>query len=127
MARGLQTLCYGASLMNPFRYGAFAIALTSHKLARWLVYLTAPLAGVGVVWLATESRAGLVLLIVAATGVAAGVRALRWPAERRMPLALAVAGFALASFLGGLRAWLFAARRKRLPMWEPTRRAALPD
>jgi hypothetical protein len=29
--------------------------------------------------------------------------------------------------VGGLRAWLLALRRRRLPMWEPTRRAAVPD
>ena len=63
MAQGLETLRYGASLMNPFRHGAFAFALASHKLARWLVYLGVPFAVIGIAWLALTSRAALVLLL----------------------------------------------------------------
>ena len=37
MARGLQTLWFKRHLLNPFRHGAFALMLASHKLARWLV------------------------------------------------------------------------------------------
>jgi cellulose synthase/poly-beta-1,6-N-acetylglucosamine synthase-like glycosyltransferase len=127
MAQGLETLRYGASLMNPFRHGAFAIALASHKLARWLVYLGVPFAVIGVAWLALTSRAALALLLAMVLGIAMGIAAMRWPAGRRVPLPFALAGFALASTLGGLRAWLLAMRRQRLPMWEPTRRAAIPE
>jgi len=127
MAQGLETLRYGASLMNPFRHGGFAIALASHKLARWLVYLRVPLAVVGLVWLALTSRAALVLLLAMVLGVAMGAAAMRWPEGKRVPLPFALAGFALASTLGGLRAWLLALRRQRLPMWEPTRRAAISE
>ncbi len=127
MAQGLETLRYGASLMNPWKHGAFAIALASHKLARWLVYVTAPLAVIGIAWLATESRVALVLFAALIVGFAAGVLAMRWPPLRRVPLPFAIAGFALASTLGGLQAWMLALRQRRLPMWEPTRRAALPD
>ena len=127
MAQGLETLRYGASLMNPFRHGAFAFALASHKLARWLVYLALPLAVIGIAWLALSSRVALALFIAMLAGIAMGVAAMRWPAGRRVPLPFALAGFALASTLGGLRAWMLAMRRKRLPMWEPTRRAAIPE
>ncbi|MEP7064410.1 MAG: glycosyltransferase [Gemmatimonadota bacterium] len=127
MAQGLETLLYGASLMNPFRHGGFALALVSHKLARWLVYLGVPFAVIGVGWLALTSRVALALFITMVIGFAMGMAAMRWPAERRVPLPFALAGFALASTLGGLRAWLLAFRRKRLPMWEPTRRAAIPE
>lgn len=127
MAQGLETLRYGASLMNPFRYGAFAFALASHKLARWLVYLTIPLAVIGIVWLALSSRVALALVFAIIAGISAGLAAMRWPEGRRVPLPIAVAGFALASILGGLSAWLLAMRSKRLPMWEPTRRAAIPE
>ena len=127
MAQGLETLRYGASLLNPFRHGAFALALASHKLARWLVYLGVPFAAIGIAWLAPTSRAALVLLIAMVLGIAMGILAMRWPAGRRVPLPFALAGFALASTLGGLRAWILAMRRQRLPMWEPTRRAVIPD
>ena len=127
MAQGLETLRYGASLMNPVRHGGFAFKLASHKLARWLVYLSAPLAVIGVAWLALSSRVALGLFAALVLGILLGIAAMRWPAGKRVPLPVAMAGFALASTVGGLRAWMLAARRKRLPMWEPTRRAALPD
>jgi len=127
MLRGLQTLRYGASLMNPLRYGAFAFALASHKLARWLVYLGVPFAVAGIAWLALTSRVALLLLLAMIVGSAAGLIAMRWPAGRRVPLPFAVAGFALASTLGGISAWLLAMRGERKPMWEPTRRAAIPE
>ncbi|MEO7040233.1 MAG: glycosyltransferase [Gemmatimonadaceae bacterium] len=127
MAQGLETLRYGASLLNPIRYGAFAFALASHKLARWLVYLSIPLAIVGIVWLALSSRVALALVFAIIAGISAGLAAMRWPEGHRVPLPIAVAGFALASTLGGLSAWILAMRSKRLPMWEPTRRAAIPE
>jgi cellulose synthase/poly-beta-1,6-N-acetylglucosamine synthase-like glycosyltransferase len=37
LLRGLTTLGRFAHLLNPFRYGLFAVQLASHKLARWLV------------------------------------------------------------------------------------------
>jgi cellulose synthase/poly-beta-1,6-N-acetylglucosamine synthase-like glycosyltransferase len=127
MTQGLQTLAYGASLMNPFRHGTFAFALASHKLARWLVYPCSPLAVIGIAWLALTSRIALALLVAMVLGILAGVAAMRWPEGRRVPMPLAFAGYALASTLGGLNAWILVARGRRLPMWEPTRRAAIPD
>jgi cellulose synthase/poly-beta-1,6-N-acetylglucosamine synthase-like glycosyltransferase len=127
MVQGLETLRYGASLMNPFRYGAFAFALASHKLARWLVYPCIPLAVIGLAWLALTSRIAQALLIAMVLGIVAGFAAMRWPAARRVPLPFAMAGFALASTLGGIDAWLLAIRGERKPMWEPTRRAAIPE
>ena len=127
MAQGLETLRYGASLMNPFRHGAFAFALASHKLARWLVYLGVPFAVVGIAWLALTSRVALMLLLAMIAGIVAGLIAMRWPAGRQVPLPFAIAGFALASTLGGINAWVLAMRGERKPMWEPTRRAAIPE
>ena len=127
MAQGLETLRYGASLMNPFRHRTFAVALISHKLARWLVYLGVPFAVVGIAWLALTSRVAQVLLVAMIVGVVAGDIAMRWPAGRRVPLPFALAGFAVASTLGGLTAWLLLLRGERKPMWEPTRRAAIPE
>jgi cellulose synthase/poly-beta-1,6-N-acetylglucosamine synthase-like glycosyltransferase len=127
MLRGLQTLAYGGSLLNPFRYGAFAIALASHKLARWLVYLGVPFVVAGIAWLAPTSRVAALLVIAMVVGAVAGVIAMRWPEGRRVPLPLAIAGFALASTLGGINAWLLLLRGERKPMWEPTRRAAIPE
>lgn len=124
MARGLETLWYERDLMNPGRYGSFAWMLISHKLARWLVFLLAPLAVAGVLLLAVDSQAGRVLA-AAILGVALlGLAGMRWPGRGKPPAPLAMCGFVLASFVAGFLAWTKALRRELNPIWEPTRRPA---
>jgi len=122
MARGLETLWYTRSLMNPRRYGVFAWMLVSHKLCRWLVHLALPLALVGLALLAPESVGAQVLLIVASLVAVAGTFALAASETRRLPLPLAIAGFLVAVNVAALAAWWKAAKGERNPIWEPTRR-----
>jgi cellulose synthase/poly-beta-1,6-N-acetylglucosamine synthase-like glycosyltransferase len=124
MSRGIETLWYKRHLMNPARYGAFAAMLLSHKLARWLVYLTLPGALLGLLLLSTEFRLAGVALALVALGCALGVLGMRWPAGRRVPALVAIPGFALASNLAGVLAWLRVLRREHSAQWEPTRRPA---
>lgn len=124
MARGLQTLWYKRQTLNPFRYGGFALMLMSHKLCRWLFYLTLPLAAVALVALATQSRAALGLLFVLALGTALGAIGIWWPSNRRVPRLFSIPGFILASNLAGMIAWLKVFRGEQAAQWEPTRRPA---
>ncbi len=127
MARGIQTLWYKRHLMNPARYGGFALMLLSHKLCRWLVYLLLPAAALGVVLLSEDSVAARFVLAIAALGVVLGVVGMRWRSERRAPVLFAVPGFMLASNLAGVIAWWRVARGQRAAMWEPTRRGSAPS
>jgi cellulose synthase/poly-beta-1,6-N-acetylglucosamine synthase-like glycosyltransferase len=122
MARGLETLWYKRHLLDPFRYGFFSFALASHKLARWLVFLTAPLALVGLVLLSLSSTAAALLLTATLSGALLGLLAIRWPEGRPMPWVVAVCGFILVTHTAGLVAWGKALRGERNPIWEPTRR-----
>jgi len=123
MARGLETLWYKRALMNPTVYGGFAWMLFSHKLCRWLVHLTLPLALLGLVLLALVNQVALALLGVTLLGTALGWLALlRWPEGRAMPFPVALCGFAVAVNLAALLAWTKALRGERNPIWEPTRR-----
>lgn len=122
MAQGLQTLWYERALMNPLRYGGFAVMLVSHKLARWLVYLALPLALIGLALLGATSVVARVLLGAALAGIAAGVLGMRWPTGRRPPRLVALAGFALAAALAGVLAWRRALAGAGETTWEPTRR-----
>ncbi|HET7585757.1 MAG TPA: glycosyltransferase [Gemmatimonadaceae bacterium] len=122
MARGIQTLWYKRHLMNPFRYGVFAFMLVSHKLCRWLVYLAIPPAALAIAVLATRWTPALFLLAAGVAAWGAGIVALRWPEERRMPRLLALVGFAAVSALAGVMAWVRVFRRQRDVKWEPTRR-----
>ena len=122
MARGLETLWYKRHLMNPFEHGTFAWMLISHKLCRWLVYLTLPLAVLGALALAAAWPPAWLLVAAGAAGAALGVLGMRWPDGRRVPPVIALPGFALASNVAGVLAWLRFFRGQSSPVWEPTRR-----
>lgn len=121
MARGLETLWYKRHLMNPRRYGGFALMLIGHKVCRWLVYPLLPLALIGLIVLSFESKVAAVLLALIVIGTALGVAGMRWRGGRT-PALLAIPGFILATSLAALLAWKKVLRRERSPIWEPTRR-----
>jgi hypothetical protein len=122
MARGLETLWYKRHLLNPFRYGSFAWMLLSHKLVRWLVFLTAPLVPVGLAVLSLESPVAFGLLVAFGVGNALGAVALFAPEGTKLPRLASVCGFVLASHVAGFIAWTKALRGELNPIWEPTRR-----
>lgn len=122
MARGLETLWFKRHLLNPVRYGAFGFMLISHKLVRWLAFLTAPLAILGLALLAPASGLAAAGLTVAAVVGLLGLVALRWPEGRRPPRVVALAGFLVGTSVAALLAWAKAMRGERNPIWEPTRR-----
>jgi cellulose synthase/poly-beta-1,6-N-acetylglucosamine synthase-like glycosyltransferase len=122
MARGLGTLWFKRSLLNPFRYGAFAWMLWSHKLIRWLVFLAAPLALGALALLGLRWPPALVLLVLVLIGIGIGVMAMRTPEGRKPPRLLALCGFAVATHLAGFLAWWRFFEGKNLATWEPTRR-----
>jgi hypothetical protein len=124
MARGLETMWFKRHLMNPFRHGFFAFALLSHKLARWLVYATLPLAVVGLALLAPSSRIAASLLTLTILTTLVGLLPLWWPSDRKVPRPLALLGFIVASNIAGIAAWLRVLRREHTAFWEPTRRTA---
>ena len=122
MARGLETLWFQRDLMNPLRYGSFAWMLVSHKLCRWLVHLTLPLALLGLAFLAPAYPAAAVLLVSAAVVLAVGWIVLTRFGDRKSPAPLGLAGFFVAVNVAALAAWWKAFRGERNPIWEPTRR-----
>lgn len=122
MTRGLETLWFKRHLLNPFRHGRFAVFLAGHKLLRWLVFLSLPLSAIGLVILAVDSAAGLILLGLNLLVVATGALGYYWPGRGRAPRFLALAGFVVSAHLAGVVAWYRALRRELNPIWEPTRR-----
>ena len=124
MARGLATLRYKRSLLNPFRYGLFAWMLWSHKLARWLVPLSAPIAVLALAWLAVGgARIAGGLLALAAIGVAAGYAAMRRAERGSASAPVSTLGYAFASNVAGLVAWGRFLVGGSQAVWEPTRRS----
>lgn len=136
MARGLQTLFWFRDLLNPFRYGFFAFVLASHKLARWIVFLTWPigLAALILLSLSGGSGAAVWLLVGVGAAAAAGLLAVGWhrrakkrPSGKEFPRILGAFSYTLVAGLAGMVAWWEALRGSRTPIWEPTRRAVLTD
>jgi cellulose synthase/poly-beta-1,6-N-acetylglucosamine synthase-like glycosyltransferase len=124
MVGGLDTLNEFRHLMDPMRYGAFAFMLVSHKLCRWLVYLLAPLAVIGVLLLATESWSARAAVVLGLALIAAGLIAVRWPAHRRLPAPVALCGYAVVGGAAGAAAWSRFLRGAHAVVWEPTSRAS---
>lgn len=123
MARGLETLWYKRALLNPFRYGRYSWMLFSHKLARWLVFLTAPLLPIGLAIAAPASALAKVGLAAVAGGTLVAWLAWKGPQGiRDLHWSLRTAAFGLASSVAGLVAWTKAIRGELNPVWEPTRR-----
>jgi cellulose synthase/poly-beta-1,6-N-acetylglucosamine synthase-like glycosyltransferase len=125
MTRGIQTLWYKRGLLDPTRFGAFALMLASHKLARWLVPLGLPAALSGIVMLALRYHLLAALLLAASLPVSIGILGLLWPPDRSMPRLLAASGFVTGGIVAGLMAWVMVMRGDNRPTWEPTRRGAV--
>lgn len=125
MARGLDTLWYHRRLLNPFRYDGFALKLASHKLARWLGFLLAPLALAGLLVLSFDRVVARVVLLLALGGLAYGWSGLMGSGERPPGGARRLAAFGVATFWAGWAAWMQALRGARTATWEPTRRDAI--
>jgi len=124
MARGLRTLFYYRTLLNPFAHGVFAFMLASHKLLRWLPYLLAPTAYIALCVLALTNMPARVMLAVATTALLAGIVELR-RANAGSSRPLAMAGFVIAAISAGFLAWWAAFRQSSLAIWEPTPRPGL--
>jgi cellulose synthase/poly-beta-1,6-N-acetylglucosamine synthase-like glycosyltransferase len=121
MARGLSTLFHYRALMNPFRYGGFALMLVSHKLLRWLPFLLAPLAILALVVLAPQSNVAALALAAVALGLLVGTGAITHRGSMGFK-PVAGAGFIVAAAAAGFLAWRDALRGTRMVTWEPTPR-----
>jgi cellulose synthase/poly-beta-1,6-N-acetylglucosamine synthase-like glycosyltransferase len=122
MTRGLGTLWFKRSLMNPLRHGLFAWSLLSHKLMRWLVPWALVVACAALLllapretWAALALAAGVVVFGLAAVGW-------WWPERRPAPRLAALCAYFISGMLAAIVAWSKALRGEAHPVWEPTRR-----
>lgn len=125
MTRGLETLWFKRRAALG-RGALFAFEVLSHKLVRWLVFLSVPLVPLGFLLLADSyqwARWGLGLL---GGGALLGAGAYLWPEGRRPPRPIALAGFIVGSVVAGFLSWVKALRGDLNPIWEPTRRPEVP-
>lgn len=126
ITRGLATLAHKRALLNPLRYGAFSWMLFSHKVCRWLL----PWAGVAALGAlgALAFTALWARALLAAAGIVAALAGIGWlwSGTIRLPRALALPAYVVAGNVAVLHAWLRLVTGRAAPVWEPTRRDALP-
>jgi cellulose synthase/poly-beta-1,6-N-acetylglucosamine synthase-like glycosyltransferase len=127
IARGLGTLWHYRELLNPFRYGGFAMKLISHKLCRWLVPPLLAVGAIGIALLSTEHAWARGALALGAMGLVIALVVVRWPAGRGpLPRTIGLIGFAVAANIAVIAAWSKALREGGgSAVWEPTRREAV--
>lgn len=125
MTRGMETLWFKRALLNPWRYGIFSWMLFSHKVCRWLLPWTLPIALVGLAMLAVSSTAGLILFALTLAGLAAGAVGWIYAERPSLPGFLSLPAFALASNVAALQAGVRVMRGVQNAMWEPTRREVI--
>ena len=124
MARGLGTLFHFRALMNPFKYGGFALMLISHKLFRWLPYLMVPAALGALGVLATRSALAAGLLAITTFSVLIGAASITYASSIRFK-PLVFAGFVVAVISAGFLAWVDVLRGARMATWDPTPRPSV--
>jgi cellulose synthase/poly-beta-1,6-N-acetylglucosamine synthase-like glycosyltransferase len=126
ITRGLGTLAYKRTLLNPLRSGTFAWMLLSHKVCRWLVpwALLVLLAALGIL-ASTSGWARAALAACGVLGLLAGIGWL-WPDGVPMPRPLALPIYLVTGNAAVLHAWLRVLTGRLAPVWEPTRRIRLP-
>lgn len=132
MTRGIGTLWHMRTLLDPVRYGVFSWMLFSHKLCRWFVPLSFPIAIAGMVVLSVFGTSGtLVVLARIALAAALVFGAAAWAgwmlaARASVPKWLALPAFVGASLVAGIQAWSQWMLGRQKPVWDPTRRPLSP-
>ena len=124
LLRGMTTLGRDAHLLNPFRYGAFAWCLFSHKVMRWLVpvFLLICLGTSGVLAAAGWRNYQALFAIQAAFYLLAllGLSGIRAVASS-LPAKVAV--YFTTTNAAALVAWIKYVAGVRQEIWSPSKRA----
>jgi predicted ATP-grasp superfamily ATP-dependent carboligase/cellulose synthase/poly-beta-1,6-N-acetylglucosamine synthase-like glycosyltransferase len=122
MTRGLRAVTLRRGLLNPFRYGFYAVVLFTHKVLRRMLPLTLPLLLFSSAQLAQrglfyQAALGAQALFYALAGVG---YLFRRRAVGRSKLLYAPFYFTLANAAGLVAIWKFA-KGQRISTWEPVR------
>ena len=123
MLNGLDTVRHFSHLLDPMREGWFAFMLVSHKLCRWLVYLLAPPAVVGLALVADDWWPARAALAAVALALLVALVAVRWqPADRRLAIPLSLGAYVVLSAVAAAVGWLRFLLGRHATTWTPTKR-----
>jgi len=125
IARGMDTLVFKSSLLNPFRYGMFSWMLFSHKVCRWALpwVVSATFLALGVLsfmafWALSLFLVGLLFLVLAVAGW--------WLSDRvSVPRVFSVPAFLVLGHLAAMVGLVHFFKGDPTGTWEPTRRKSM--
>jgi cellulose synthase/poly-beta-1,6-N-acetylglucosamine synthase-like glycosyltransferase len=123
LLRGMTTLGRDLHLLNPFRYGAFAWCLFSHKVVRWLVPVFLLICLVSSAVLALHSRVYAVLFALQAVFYLLALAGLGGVPVLASSLPAKVAVYFTTTNAAALVAWVKYFSGVRQEIWAPSRRA----
>lgn len=121
MIRGMTALFHKGQLMNPLRYGFFAIELLSHKLIRWLVPFFMLAALIANIAIADTGLYGVALSLQALFYLLAGLAffhlgGLHERIPGKVPLYFSAVNIAI------FYAWVQYVKGMRMEIWNPSKR-----
>lgn len=122
MTRGLKTVWYRRGLLNPFKYGVYALMVFSHKMCRWLVPVALLVGTVAVVGLSTVDARALPLVGVALVVVLLAAGGWLWPDDGGAPKFMSIPAYLVIANLAALNGWVNLFRGVSSAAWSPTRR-----
>ena len=126
ITRGIETLWHKRNVLNPFKHPVFAWMLFSHKICRWLVPWALVAGAVGLALLIpSQPLAAVVLAAGLLPCVLGGIGWLR-AGSHRLPRWLSLPASVLVGNAAAIHAALRALHGEQNPIWEPTRREAVP-
>ena len=121
--RGITVLMANRDILNPFRYGLFAVQVLSHKLLKWLVPAFLFVMLMTNLLLVGQSTVYAVLGLLQGVFYGTAVCGIAVGRFNRM-LAVRAASFFLISNYSIAWAWFKYLKGERIILWEPTRRAS---
>lgn len=125
MTRGLKTVWYRRTLLNPLRYGAYSWMVFSHKICRWLVPVALVVGTVALFGLAAVDPRAMPLAVAAlVVALLAGIGWL-WPGQGDPPKLFSVPAYLVIANVAALHAWLNLLRGTGSAAWSPTRRESI--
>lgn len=123
MLNGLDTVHHFSHLLDPMREGWFAFMLLSHKLCRWLVYLLAPVAVLGLALVADDWWPARIALAAVAGALLLAFVGLRWQTtDRRLAVPVSLGAYAVLGATAGAAGWRRFLLGRHATTWTPTRR-----
>jgi cellulose synthase/poly-beta-1,6-N-acetylglucosamine synthase-like glycosyltransferase len=125
MARGMETLYYRRTLLNPLKDPVFAWMLASHKICRWLTPWFLALGVVVSVVLCFDEPWAKVLAVLTAGVLGLAFVGWNWPEDKPLPKLIAMPTFAVTGNIAAIHAGMKAMRGELNPIWEPTRRKSV--